>query len=132
MKALTLREPFASLVAAGYKHIETRSCSTRYRGPLYIHAGAAKISPKDARAQALLALLPQPRPAYGLVLCRCRLADCLPMTPGFLSGPISPLERMCGQYAPGRFAWMLENIEPLAEPFPAKGMLGLWELETEG
>ena len=40
MKTLTIRQPWASLIAAGVKTIETRSWSTRYRGPLAIHAGA--------------------------------------------------------------------------------------------
>src|ERR1700689_5364039 len=47
MKALTLTQPWASLVAVGAKRIETRSWRTPYRGPLAIHA--AKTFPKDAR-----------------------------------------------------------------------------------
>lgn len=39
MKALTIRQPWASLIAHGVKTIETRSWSTKYRGPLAIHAG---------------------------------------------------------------------------------------------
>ena len=39
MRALTIRQPWASLIAAGMKTIETRSWSTKYRGPLAIHAG---------------------------------------------------------------------------------------------
>lgn len=42
MKALTLHQPWASLVALGVKTIETRSWATRYRGPLAIHAGATR------------------------------------------------------------------------------------------
>ena len=38
MKALTLHQPWASLVALGVKTIETRSWATSYRGPLAIHA----------------------------------------------------------------------------------------------
>ena len=40
MKILTLTQPWATLVALGAKHIETRSWSTNYRGLLAIHAGA--------------------------------------------------------------------------------------------
>lgn len=40
MKALTLTQPWATLVALGAKRIETRSWSTKYRGPLLIHAAA--------------------------------------------------------------------------------------------
>lgn len=38
-RAITIRQPWASLIAAGVKTIETRSWSTRYRGPLLVHAG---------------------------------------------------------------------------------------------
>lgn len=38
MKAITLHQPWASLIAIGAKQIETRSWPARYRGPLAIHA----------------------------------------------------------------------------------------------
>src|SRR5262245_40368428 len=38
MKALTIRQPYASLIALGAKHYETRTWTTDYRGPLLIHA----------------------------------------------------------------------------------------------
>ena len=41
MKFLTIRQPWASLIAVGAKTIETRPFSTTYRGPLAIHAGKA-------------------------------------------------------------------------------------------
>jgi hypothetical protein len=39
VKALTVRQPWASLIACGAKTIETRSWRTSYRGPIAIHAG---------------------------------------------------------------------------------------------
>src|SRR3982751_1322426 len=45
MKALTLTQPWATLVAIGAKRIETRSWSTTYRGEVAIHA--AKGFPRD-------------------------------------------------------------------------------------
>lgn len=41
MKFLTIRQPWASLIAVGAKTIETRPFSTEYRGLLAIHAGKA-------------------------------------------------------------------------------------------
>ena len=38
MKAISLWQPWASLVAIGAKRVETRSWATNYRGPLAIHA----------------------------------------------------------------------------------------------
>lgn len=47
MKALTLTQPWATLMAVGAKRVETRSWSTNYRGPLVIHA--AKGCPRACR-----------------------------------------------------------------------------------
>lgn len=46
MKALTLTQPWATLVAIGAKTIETRSWRTSHRGWLAIHA--AKAMPREA------------------------------------------------------------------------------------
>ena len=45
MKVISLLQPWASLVVAGHKKIETRSWNTKYRGPLLIHASAKKFIP---------------------------------------------------------------------------------------
>lgn len=47
MKALTVTQPWASLIAIGAKRIETRSWRSSYRGPLAIHA--AKGFQKEAK-----------------------------------------------------------------------------------
>ncbi|MDX5091650.1 ASCH domain-containing protein, partial [Lactobacillus crispatus] len=39
MKAITIHQPWATLIALGEKQFETRSWETKYRGPLAIHAG---------------------------------------------------------------------------------------------
>lgn len=44
MKAITLWQPWASLLACGAKQYETRSWATNYRGPIAIHAAAKSIS----------------------------------------------------------------------------------------
>lgn len=37
MKAITILQPWASLIACAAKQIETRSWVTQYRGPIAIH-----------------------------------------------------------------------------------------------
>jgi hypothetical protein len=54
VKFLTIRQPWASLIAVGAKTIETRPFSTTYRGPLAIHAGLSTA--------ALNRPMPRPRP----------------------------------------------------------------------
>jgi hypothetical protein len=39
MNAISIRQPWAWLIVNGLKDIENRTWATRYRGPLFIHAG---------------------------------------------------------------------------------------------
>lgn len=94
MKAITLWQPWASLVACGAKIIETRSWPTSYRGPLAIHA--SKNIPKqvselwkddaqfrvNARCKldpvAVLSRMPiglSDLPS-GVIVATCELTDC--------------------------------------------------------
>ena len=40
MKALSIKQPWASLIAHGIKNIENRNWKTHFRGRIYIHASA--------------------------------------------------------------------------------------------
>lgn len=132
LKALTLQQPWATLVAMGAKRIETRSWRTRYRGPLAIHAAAGL--PPAARAACLHPPLeaalraadvwpPESLPRGAVLAVTCLLA-CARIGPDTI--PPEP-ERSFGDYAPGRWAWLLEDVHALPQPIPVRGALGLWE-----
>lgn len=130
MKALTLTQPWASLVMSGDKRIETRSWSTAYRGPLAIHA--AKGWDADARwfasqvcGRILLGWdLPEDLPR-GAVLGTVELLD---VQPTWALNP-SERERFFGDYSPGRWGWIFGDFRNFAQPVLARGALGLWEWE---
>jgi activating signal cointegrator 1 len=132
MKALSMTQPWASLVAFGEKTIETRSWSTDYRGRIAIHA--AKEYPESARKLAfdqpfkdLLAaieeLTGEPLPT-GAILATVELCACVPAD---LIHRLPDEERLLGDYSAGRFAWLLREVERFEKPIPASGALGLWE-----
>lgn len=150
MKTLTLTQPWATLVAVGAKRIETRCWKTSYRGPLAIHA--AKDFPRDARDFSTCNLVRRvlalkfgdshfAADAYplGRVLATCRLTNVLPTevvdnADNVFSASLEPLgalEWAFGDYSPGRFAWILEDVAELPEPEPAKGALSLWDWDAE-
>ncbi len=130
MKALTLTQPWATLVANGSKRVETRSWRTRYTGRIAIHA--AKGYPKDAKAFAEiergLGRLPSRIP-LAAVIALATLRDCRPTEEAELE--LSGLERHLGNYSPGRWAWFLDDVTELAHPIPCRGMLSLWEVPPE-
>lgn len=144
MKTLTLTQPWATLVAIGAKRIETRSWSTQYRGPLAIHA--AKGFPKWAQEtcqeetfKTVLGTKVGSALTVGCVLATCELIDVLPMeATGCLPGVFddypdlkTPQELEFGDYAAGRWAWILDKVKPMEKPVPARGALGLREWNPE-
>ena len=52
MKALSIKQPWASLIAHGIKDIENRTWKTNFRGRIYIHA--SKISANNPKGRCFL------------------------------------------------------------------------------
>lgn len=188
MKAITVQQPPASLIAEGVKWVETRSRPTNIRGRIAIHAAARKPRTEWFRDGG------QPMPPWfdlvcmakhyrwwederdgwwdlggyewvgplGAVVATANLTNCVPIVEA------QPLKAMCatvnegdtvrvvqrnddrlaivtytdhsgetdsditdqlpyGDFAPGMWAYLLDDIEPLSEPVPATGRQGWWE-----
>ena len=128
MKALSLTQPWASLVALGHKRIETRSWSTRYRGVIAIHASRGFPMPARDIAATIrfegVVELPLSLP-LGAIIATARLVDV--RRTEAVRGEISSLERSLGDYSPNRFAWFFEDALQVTPPIPKLGSLGLWE-----
>jgi len=138
MKALSLIQPWATLVVAGAKKIETRSegssvSHTRHRGPLAIHASkgfpgwARELCFREPFLTALLELgvrHPTDLP-LGAVLGTVELIGVRRFFVG-ADLPAEP-ERSFGDYTFGRYGLVLELPCRFAKPVPCRGSLGLWE-----
>lgn len=138
LRGLSLTQPWASLVAFGAKTIETRSWSSPYRGEVAVHA--AKGFPREAVEQTFLhpfagvlfangVLKPAQLPR-GEIVAVARLADCIETRAVSCDGR-PPHERAFGDFGPGRWAWLLADVQALRQPVPCKGALGLWPVAPE-
>lgn len=151
MKAITLTQPWATLVALGAKRIETRSWSTSYRGLIAIHA--AKTFPGWAKdlcySDVFRRALGWPQPPspltqewlnqiatllldlpLGAVIATARLVACFETSELRKVDLLTTQEEAFGDYSPCRFGFLLENIVPsTVGPIPVKGSLGLWNWE---
>ncbi len=117
MKALTVCQPFAELIARGDKVIENRSRPTSYRGPLAIHAG---LSVKWIEAAQRDRTMPRDIGPLilGAVVAVVEVYDCRALE-------ALPPELRGNQHAHGPYCWLLRNVRRVS-PIPAKGRLGLW------
>lgn len=136
MKAISLWNPWATLVATGAKRNETRSWPTRHRGLLLIHATKNKDHDSIAlcfEEPFLTALMeagiekPGDMP-FGAIIAVCTLADCVRVET--ISDRVSETERAFGDYSDGRFAWLLKDVQAI-EPIEYRGMQGLFEVPDE-
>lgn len=136
LRALTLTQPWASLMALQRKTIETRSWKTDHRGELVIHA--AKGFPKWAREiceeepfrSALCGLRADDLP-LSRGLCVVKVLACIRTTElhkveAVLGQKPSVNEIEFGDYSEGRYAWVTEFVRLLQHDEPVKGELGLW------
>lgn len=158
VRVLTIRQPWASLVALGVKTVETRPMPTKYRGWVAIHAAAADtdrtiLDPAIAPAWDRLGdFIGGNAPVRGAVVAVARLTDCLPIEANrtigewwegerrrVLAVPLGGIVRICdvgdgccemldpfpelpyGDFTPGRYGWLLDEVRPLATPIPWKG-----------
>ena len=152
MKIITLWQPHASLVALSEKKIETRGWSTDFRGEVAIHAALGGLSTVEledmCRQKYFYAALKKYEPfhdtahflrqnvrkvlPFGQILAVGTLSDCLPTEsvvclPGvFDDYPEldTPQERAFGNYAPGRFGFVFDNVRQLKVPVPYKSRQG--------
>lgn len=143
IKALTLHQPWASLIAWEDKKFETRSWETPYRGLLAIHAGKT-LDLEMYHSDAIQTLL---QPYYDMGLCKDAedakklfplggfvamswLLDCLKTEDLRKSQTYMHREwvreRSFGNFSAGRYAWHLGHTVSITNKIAARGYQGLW------
>jgi hypothetical protein len=143
MKAMSIWQPWSSLMAAQLKRNETRGWRKNFRGELVICSSKQRRWPSYASAamgwlwserdrfpgchgnlKDLFYSLP-----FGCALCVVRVVDCVPVES--IEASLGLRERALGDYSPGRFAWQTEMVKVLRVPVPVLGRQGLFNLKPE-
>lgn len=130
-RALSVKQPFASLIGAGAKTIETRSYLTKYRGRLLICASAKVHNGNflvlendqlfDDNCQQFVKQNKSEYP-LGVMICTVNLVDCRPMIQEDCA------RAWCKWYS-GAYSWILEDVQPVLQ-IPVKGQLGIFKIES--
>lgn len=125
VKVFSSVQPYATFILQGNKAIETRSRKTNYRGEIYIHAPLTRR--KEWLGDEQLMSKVKDNMLFGYITCKAKLVDCVEMTEEFIQS-ISEAERKLGFYEVGRYAWILEDVQPIT-PIKAKGNRNIWNYE---
>ena len=116
MKALSIKQPWASLISHGDKRIETRTWSTGYRGDILLVS-----SKRPDEAGMKFFSFDKGKFLYGKALCIAELVECRIML-------LSDEKAARCSFVVDTYAWVLGNIRVI-DPFEVKGQLGIYEVE---
>jgi ASCH domain len=120
IKALSVKQPWAWAIVAGYKDVENRSRRTNFRGELLIHAGA-ELDPAGFQflwEMGLYKALPADLPTGGLVGI-VEIVDCI--------------QRHDSDWAfPGGWHWVLARPREFRNVLHCPGRLGMFDPEVSG
>ena len=135
MKALSLWQPWASLIAYGLKRVETRDWTKAHRGATAIHA--AKVWGPTQReawqefgddwARELMDASMPTDPPLGCVVAVVDVRDVRLMTPAWIAEQ-TDMERAFGLWLPGRYGFVLDNVHRVDPPVPWKGGQGYFNV----
>lgn len=133
MRAISLWQPWASAMALGLKHIETRHWTTSYRGHVAIHA--AKRWTREERERWEMecranSALPKTIP-LGAIVATGTLVNVVHTEALIDTGRVTCREESLGNFGPGRYGWIFEDIIALPEPISFKGAQGFFNVPDD-
>lgn len=137
--AIWLWQPHASLMFAFFEGARVKPDETRHwpfplrlRGKrVIIHAAQRRVtraeadSPLGDLCDKLFGADWRKTLPYGAYLGDVLFEIALSMR---TNAPLHDLDELCGYWAPDRWAWRTTDPRPLAQPIPAKGQQGFWEV----
>ena len=124
MRVITLKQPWATLVAEGIKKYEFRSWKINYRGEILIHAGKG-IDRNAIKKFKHLNL----NYSYSKILAKVEIVDCIKLNKEInrkicLENPI-----IYGNKNRTGYAWKLENVQKIYSEELLQGKQGIWYID---
>jgi len=134
MRAVTVCQPYAELIAAGVKLVENRTWPTKYRGRLLIHAGRSRdwMSTRVVDGVEFCAHTQKPVDllAFGAVIATVTLLDCLPIEEiraGKHDDRFPWLN--AHEHTEGPFCWIFDKgVTRFEKPLQYRGKQGLFDI----
>ena len=127
MKVITIKQPWATLIAEGYKEYEFRTWRTKFRGEILIHAG--KGVDKDAVKKFEHLNLEYPT---GCIIAKANITDCVSVDDK-LRSELKKKDPLVYNGVIKRTDWTgfgfkIENVKKV-NPIPVNGKLSLWDYD---
>lgn len=127
-KALSIKQPWASLIAHGIKDVENRTWKTHFRGRIYIHSSAKGVPNFTFTHEQHLAIPFEFDCPYSAIIGEVDIVDCV-INYDSIWAEKSDFDSYDDE-APSSiiYNWVLENAELYDQPIlNVKGKLSFWD-----
>ena len=129
MKVITVKQPYATLIAEGLKKYEFRTWNTKYRGDILIHAGKTVDKKAIERFKDYNFEYPT-----GCIIAKAKITDVEYVDEEFVNkvGPTNPLvyKGIIEKKDWDGYGFKIENVEKI-KPISINGQLGFWNYDYE-
>ena len=133
MKALSIKQPWASLIAHGIKDIENRTWKTHFRGRIYIHAsakGAQVVFDGEQRTYLKSRKQPVDITQLSAIIGEVDIIDCVINHPSIWAESTATTQDGKEIVEKPIYNWVLANPVLYDKPIlNIKGKLSFWEFE---
>ena len=126
MKTITLKQPWASLIAHGYKKYEFRTWKTTYRGEILIHAGKGIDKKAMERVKKYNLEYPSSR-----IIAKVKIIDCIELNKSINNKLCEENRDVYGYNEHEGYAWVLSDPEILNINEEISGKLSFWEYDLK-
>lgn len=126
MKVITLKQPWASLVAYGYKKYEFRSWKLNYRGDIIIHAGLGVDKEAMEQVKDLNLNFPSKK-----LMAIVHIDDCISLNNSISQAINKENPIVYGNKIRTGYAWKLSNVRLLDIPEVISGKQGIWNYDLK-
>lgn len=125
MKVITLKQPWATLVAEGLKEYEFRSWKINYRGEMLIHAGKGVDKETMKKVAKLNLVYPSSK-----IVAKVEIVDCIKLDYE-KNIKINNENKLIYGHNSNRegYAWKLNNITKIDSKKKISGKQGIWNIE---
>ena len=127
MKVITIKEPYATLIAEGYKEYEFRTWRTKYRGEILIHSGKTPNKENKERFKDRNLNYKE-----GYIIAKATITDCVLVDDKLIEELQKKDKEVYKNLSIKRdkplYGFKLENVKRI-KPIEAKGKLSLWDYE---
>lgn len=126
MKVITLKQPWATLVAEGIKKYEFRSWRYNYRGEILIHSGAGVDKEAMKKVESLCLEYPQKK-----IIAKVTIEDCLELNDKLNKKICDSNPMVYGNKKRTGFAWKLNNVKKVNINKTINGKQGIWNYDLD-